>query len=171
MVPYPSFTIRSAECGSSYFRTLEAIRWANEAGLPIQINTCVSKRNLRDLDNMAALLKQFRIVLWSAFFLVPTGRGQTADLPTAQEFEDTFATLNRLAGQVPFRIKTTEAQHYRWFVVQNRHHRGSSCPAHFAGEGLEQGVPGFLPINDGKGFCLRLPQRRSFSQWISSYLL
>src|SRR6516225_2474958 len=67
----------------SYFRTLEAIHWANEAHLPIQVNTCISKRNLNDLDNMAALLRQFRIVLWSVFFLVPTGRGQAAELPTA----------------------------------------------------------------------------------------
>lgn len=136
----------------SYFRTLEAIHWANEAGLPIQVNTCVSKRNLHDLDNLASLLRQFRIVLWSAFFLVPTGRGQTTDLPTAQEFEDAFAKLNRLAEQVPFRIKTTEAQHYRRFVLQHRHTRDVVNPAQFVGEGLEHGVPGLLPINDGKGF-------------------
>ena len=136
----------------SYFRTLEAIHWANEAGLPIQVNTCVSKRNLHDLDNLASLLRQFRIVLWSAFFLVPTGRGQTTDLPTAQEFEDAFAKLNRLAEQVPFRIKTTEAQHYRRFVLQHRHTPDVVSPAPFVGEGLEHGVPGLLPINDGKGF-------------------
>jgi radical SAM protein len=135
----------------SYVRTLEAIHWANEAGLPIQINTCISKRNLHDLDNLASLLKQFRIVLWSAFFLVPTGRGQTADLPTAQQFEDAFAKLNRLAEDVPFRIKATEAQHYRRFVLQRRHKRETAVPA-FSGDGLEHGVPGLLSINDGKGF-------------------
>jgi radical SAM protein len=136
----------------SYSRTLEAIHWANEAGLPIQVNTCVSKRNFHDLDNMASLLKQFRIVLWSAFFLVPTGRGQTADLPTAQEFEDAFAKLNRLAEQVPFRIKTTEAQHYRRFVLQHRNSRGVPKPPVFGSDRLGHGVPGLLPINDGKGF-------------------
>jgi radical SAM protein len=136
----------------SYLRTLEAIHWANEAGLPIQINTCISKRNLHDLDNLASLLKQFRIVLWSAFFLVPTGRGQTADLPTARQFEDAFAKLNRLAEEVPFRIKTTEAQHYRRFVLQRRHKRGGADPTAFSGDRLEHSVPGQLPINDGKGF-------------------
>jgi radical SAM protein len=136
----------------SYFRTLEAIHWANKAGLPIQVNTCVSKRNLHDLDNLASLLKQFRIVLWSAFFLVPTGRGQATDLPTAQEFEHAFVTLSGLAKQVPFRIKTTEAQHYRRFVLQHRPPRDVVSQAQFIGEGLEHGVPGLLPINDGKGF-------------------
>ena len=104
----------------AFSRTLEAIYWANEAHLPIQINTCISKRNLHDLDNMAALLRQFRIVLWSAFFLVPTGRGQIADLPTATEFENVFFDLNRLSKEVPFKIKTTEAQHYRRFLLQHR---------------------------------------------------
>src|SRR5256714_3783197 len=64
----------------SYARTLQSILWANEAHLPIQVNTTVSKRNFHDLENMANLLKNFRLVLWSAFFLVPTGRGQMNDL-------------------------------------------------------------------------------------------
>jgi molybdenum cofactor biosynthesis enzyme MoaA len=37
----------------SYARTLEAIHWANEFGLPIQVNTSISKRNVGDLENMA----------------------------------------------------------------------------------------------------------------------
>jgi AdoMet-dependent heme synthase len=51
----------------SYARTLEAIHWASEFGLPIQVNTSISKRNVHDLENMANLLKQFKLVLWSAF--------------------------------------------------------------------------------------------------------
>jgi radical SAM protein len=132
----------------SFSRTLEAIYWANEAHLPVQINTCISKRNLHDLDNMAALLRQFRVVLWSAFFLVPTGLGQTADLPAAQEFEKVFFDLNRLSKEVPFKIKATEAQHYRRFLLQHRprlaHHWNDAAPG--------QSIPGLLPINDGKGF-------------------
>ena len=128
----------------AFFRTLEAIRWANDAHLPIQVNTCITKRNLHDLDNMAALLREFRIVLWSAFFLVPTGRGQTADLPTPQEFEAAFSDLNRLSREVPFKIKTTEAQHYRRFLLQHR----PRLADHWVGES----IPGVLPINDGKGF-------------------
>jgi radical SAM protein with 4Fe4S-binding SPASM domain len=124
------------------------LQWANEAHLPIQVNTCISKRNLHDLDNMAALLRQFRIVLWSAFFLVPTGRGQLADLPTAQEFETVFAELNRLSRDVPFKIKTTEAQHYRRFLLQHR----PRLSEHWQHGSLTQNVPGLLPINDGKGF-------------------
>src|SRR5262249_5135240 len=87
-------------------------------------------------------------VLWSAFFLVPTGRGQTAELPTAQEFETAFSDLNRLSREVPFKIKTTEAQHYRRFLLQHR----PRLADHWAGFHPKQSIPGVLPINDVKGF-------------------
>ena len=135
----------------SFARTLEIMHWANQAGLPLQVNTCVSRRNLRDLDNLAALLWQFRIVLWSSFFFVPQGPGQAADLPTAREFEEAFATLNLLSRRVPFRIKTTEAQHYRRFVLQYRYHHDVTLATESAGDGPEHGSSGLLPINDGRG--------------------
>jgi radical SAM protein len=129
-----------------FSRTLETMCWANEAHLPLQINTCITKRNLHDLDNIAALLLQFRIVLWSAFFLVP-GRGQIAELPAAREFEEVFANLLRLSKEVPFKIKTTEAQHYRRFLVQHRPRRAGEG----LGDGIKHNVPGLVPVNDGKG--------------------
>lgn len=135
----------------SYARTLQAIQWANEAGIPIQVNTSVSHRNLHDLENMAALLRNFKLVLWSFFFLVPTGRGQTEGLPTAEEFEEAFAKLYRFSQEMPFKIKTTEAQHYRRFVVQQRSKKKNTPVADLM-SGSEKSIPGVLPINDGKGF-------------------
>jgi AdoMet-dependent heme synthase len=135
----------------SYSRTLQAIHWANEAGVPIQVNTTLSHRNLHDLDNMAALLKEFKLVLWSLFFLVPTGRGQTEGLPTAEEFEQTFAKLYKFAQEMPYKIKTTEAQHYRRFILQQRSKR-KNTPVSNLISGSEKSIPGVLPINDGKGF-------------------
>ena len=136
----------------SYARTLEAIHWANEFGLPIQVNTSISKRNINDLENMASLLKQFKVVLWSAFFLVPTGRAQMADLLAAKEVEEAFATLYRFSKELPFKVKTTEAQHYRRYIIQQRL-RSKGQSAFAAGvHGWEKTIPGLLPINDGKGF-------------------
>jgi radical SAM protein len=136
----------------SYARTLEAIFWANQFGLPIQVNTSVSRRNVHDLENMANLLKHFRLVLWSAFFLVPTGRAQMDDLLTAEEVEETFGKLYQLSKELPFKVKTTEAQHYRRFVIQQRIKSKGRGAVEIDGEGWEKGIPGLLPINDGKGF-------------------
>ena len=104
----------------SYERTLNAVRWANEAGLPVQINTTFSRRNIAEIDAIVSLMEELRITLWSVFFLVPTGRGKLNDLLNAEEFEAVFAQLHSLSKRASFDIKTTEAQHYRRFVLQQR---------------------------------------------------
>ncbi len=104
----------------SYQWTLNAVRWAREVELPVQINSTVTRRNIGDLDSMLALLETLDIVLWSVFFLVPTGRGNIADLLSAEEFESIFGKLYAATQRVNFDIKTTEAQHYRRFLLQRR---------------------------------------------------
>jgi len=104
----------------SYQRTLDAIRWARDLGQPVQVNTTITPRNLTDFDSMVRLLETLDIVLWSVFFLVPTGRGQMEDVVSAEEFEGVFAKLYEIAPRVPFDIKTTEAQHYRRYILQRR---------------------------------------------------
>jgi len=136
----------------SFARTLEAIYWANQFGLPIQVNTSISRRNVHDLENMANLLRHFRLVLWSAFFLVPTGRAQMDDLLSAEEVEESFARLYQLSKVMPFKIKTTEAQHYRRFVIQQRIKSKRRDVVEIGAEDWEKSIPGLLPINDGKGF-------------------
>src|SRR5436305_3229824 len=104
----------------SFARTLDAVRWANEAGLPVQINTTFSRRNINEIDNIVALMEKLKITLWSVFFLVPTGRGKLNDLLSADEFESVFAKVYSLSKTASFDIKTTEAQHYRRYLLQQR---------------------------------------------------
>jgi AdoMet-dependent heme synthase len=139
----------------SYALTLEAVRWASELGIPVQINTTITRRNVRDFEKMVALLKTLNMVLWSVFFLVPTGRGQLQDLASAEEFEEVFAKLAEVSRNVPFDIKTTEAQHYRRYLAQIRaaERRSGSVPAPMSsgkllGDGIGRAPRG---LNDGKG--------------------
>ena len=104
----------------SYEWTLRAIHWARELALPAQINTTITRRNLADFDDMVRLLQKLDIAMWSVFFLVPTGRGQRDDLISAEEFEAVFAKLYQVARRARFDIKTTEAQHYRRYILQTR---------------------------------------------------
>ena len=64
----------------SFQRTMEAIEWANEVGLPVQINTTFSRRNVDDFEAIAALMERKQITLWSVFFLVPD-RARQAQRP------------------------------------------------------------------------------------------
>lgn len=140
----------------SYALTLDAVRWAGELGLPVQINTTITRRNLPDFDCMVALLKTFPMVLWSVFFLVPTGRGKLHDLISAQEFEEVFAKLAEVSRNVDFDIKTTEAQHYRRHLAQQRAEQRRSNittrpmpTGRTPGDGIGRAPRG---LNDGKGF-------------------
>ncbi|HZZ37893.1 MAG TPA: TIGR04053 family radical SAM/SPASM domain-containing protein [Acidobacteriaceae bacterium] len=151
-------------------RTVDAIQYANEAALPIQVHTVVSRLNISDLDRLSVLLTEKQIVMWSFFFLVPVGRGQLTDLLTGEEFEDVFAKMWDLTKRVPFAIKTTEAMHYRRYLIQQRmkenrptvgvhddagarptsHHGWASHP----GTGSEDKAVGWATkrVNDGRGF-------------------
>lgn len=141
----------------SYNWTLSAVRWAHEFDLPVQINTTITRHNLGLLDEMIALLERMDIVLWSVFFLVPVGRGSAIDLISAEEFEQVFARLYEASQWVPFDIKSTEAQHYRRFLLQRRVEERrdgsqSRLPSPW-GRSTMDGI-GRAPtaINDGKGF-------------------
>ena len=104
----------------SYQWTIDAVRWAREIGLPVQINTTITRHNLGMIDDIIALLETLDITLWSVFFLVPTGRGSDIDLISAEEFEQVFAKLYETSQRALFDIKSTEAQHYRRYLLQRR---------------------------------------------------
>ena len=119
----------------------------------------------RMLDDTIALLEKLDIVLWSVFFLVPTGRGQSIDLISAEEFEQVFEKLYETSQRVMFDIKSTEAQHYRRFLLQRRTEAAPSaqhavirfsafrsrrkCRSEWKPPTASAGASG---INDGKGF-------------------
>ncbi len=125
-------------------RTVEAVSWAAEAGIPIQVHTTLSRHNAHDLEAMTALLQRLEVVMWNLFFLVPVGRGQQADMLTGEEFEAIFGHLYELSRRAPFQIKTTEAMHYRRYLIQhNLQERQASHPAghaHGAGQGMPESV-------------------------------
>ena len=138
----------------SFARTLDAVRWANEIGLPVQINTTFSRRNIADLDTIVALMESLKITLWSVFFLVPTGRGKLNDLLNAEEFEQVFAKIYSLSKTASFDIKTTEAQHYRRFLLQQKvAERKLGAATRSSREKVADAI-GRAPrgLNDGKGF-------------------
>ncbi|NNM85064.1 MAG: TIGR04053 family radical SAM/SPASM domain-containing protein [Phycisphaerales bacterium] len=130
----------------SFQRTLEIIADAVACGLPMQINTTITRLNYSQIDAMAELLANYPIKLWSVFFLVPTGRGLAEQRITAEQYELAFERLARQMQRRSFGIKTTEAPHFRRFLIERARHSGapssSDAPA---------GVPGIVGTNDGRG--------------------
>jgi AdoMet-dependent heme synthase len=125
----------------SFQRTLEIIRDARACGLPVQVNTTIARHNVHQVDALAQLLAPLDIVLWSVFFLVPTGRATADQRISPQTYEEVFAQLLGHVHRQPFAIKTTEAPHFRRFVLQAAKATHAAPP---------DGVP-MAGTNDGRG--------------------
>ena len=147
----------------SFDLTINAISYLHELNLPVQINTVISRYNVDHLEEMAEKIKELKCVLWSVFFLVPTGRGEEKDMISPADHERVFQWLYDLSKKVDFDIKTTAAQHYRRVVIQNKMRdkkaASDSTGIHYK-DALKQGATGSIDglgrapkgVNDGNGF-------------------
>jgi len=104
----------------SFARTMQIVRDARAVDLPVQINTTIARHNFSQIDAIAELLSGMDILMWSVFFLVPTGRALADQRLTAEENEYIFGKLYAHSRRQPYAIKTTEAPHYRRFVMQQQ---------------------------------------------------
>ncbi|MFJ3820712.1 TIGR04053 family radical SAM/SPASM domain-containing protein [Streptomyces nodosus] len=98
--------------------TLDAWDTARALGMKVQINTTVARHNLLDLPDIVRLVAEHGAMLWSAFFLVPTGRGRRLGVLTAAEAEDVLNFVHDVGLTVP--AKTTEAHHFRRVALQRK---------------------------------------------------
>lgn len=125
----------------SFARTLAALEDARALGIPLQVNTTLTRGNQHELEALAELLSPVGLTLWSLFFLVPVGRGAAEERLRADEVEAVFGRIAALEARVPFLVKTTEAPHYRRFRV--------AADGRDAAVKMSSRAP--LGITDGKG--------------------
>lgn len=128
----------------SFARTFQILADARACGLPLQVNTTITRHNVHQLDAMADLLAGEGVVLWSVFFLIPTGRATSDQRITPQQYEEVFAKLAAHTKRQPYAIKTTEAPHYRRFLIQQMGLRPTPTAA-------DAPSPKYIGTNDGKG--------------------
>ena len=159
----------------SFAQTRQMLAEARRLGMAVQVNTSITRRNFHQIDALAELLTDQGIAMWSVFFLVPVGRGVAQERIQPEEYEQAFARLWRHARHQPYGVKTTEAPHYRRYVLQQQgdplagpgggldpgRRRGHRAPLGvWDGRGVmfvshtgEIYPAGFLPL-----VCARLPQ-------------
>ncbi|HVW24987.1 MAG TPA: TIGR04053 family radical SAM/SPASM domain-containing protein [Polyangiaceae bacterium] len=126
----------------------DAVRILNAAkacGLRSQVNTTVHAGTIHRLRDVAALVDELGSVLWSVFYIVPTGRAEERMLPSAEAVEATLHELATIAATARFAVKTTAAPHYRRVLAQ-RKAEGAAAVQH--GTFGKQGER----VNDGRGF-------------------
>jgi radical SAM protein len=132
----------------SFTQTRQIMAGARECGIPMQVNTVLHPGNFDQIEAMAELLTHESIVLWSLFFVVPVGRAGAELRLTPEQHDQAFERMWRLTQRVPFAIKTTEAMHYRRFVLQKRRQDADSGEVRLSARGWMNGLPG---VNDGRG--------------------
>ncbi len=107
----------------TFASSMNALGWAREFHLHVQVNTTVTRETLPHLPALYRLLRQEASPparRWSLFVLVPVGRGARLGVPSAQEVEDLFAWVYSISKAAPFHVGTVEAPHYRRYWIQRK---------------------------------------------------
>lgn len=155
---------RNRGVAGSFDHSMDVLRIASELGVQTQINTTLTPANVHQIEAMADLFATLDIVLWASFFLIPVGRAVEMARLDAQQCEDAFERLYAQSKRQPYMIKTTEACHYRRFLVQNAPKKSEGgSPQRFVTAGVNDGKgvmfvshigeiypTGFLPVQCGK---------------------
>jgi radical SAM protein len=108
----------------TFDRTVQAMRWAQELGMPLQINTLVAAETADDLPAIYDLLKSFRVARWSLFFLISVGRGKVLQPLAPEEGEQLMSWIYATSLVAPFIVATTEAPSYRRVALERMRSEG-----------------------------------------------
>jgi AdoMet-dependent heme synthase len=126
--------------------TIRAARVAQEFAIPIQVNTLVSQETVDDLPAIYELLKTFKVMRWSLFFLIAIGRGSVLQELTPEDAESLMEWIYELSKAAPFAIKTTEAPSFRRMALQKMRSEGRA-PEEIRGSSVLRA----FGIRDGNG--------------------
>jgi len=151
----------------TFDRTVQAMRWAQELKMPLQVNTLVSAETAHDLPGIYEVLKPLGLARWSLFFLIAVGRGKVLAPLEPVEAEEVMRWIFETSKTAPFVVSTTEAPSYRRVAIEQMKADGMSgeqirrSPAYRAfgirdGHGImfvshtgEICPAGFLPVGAG----------------------
>jgi radical SAM protein len=102
----------------TFDRTIQAMRWAQELELPLQVNTLVAAETVDDVPAIYELLKSFGLARWSLFFLISVGRGKVLQPLSPEEGEQLMSWIYATSRIAPFVVATTEAPSYRRVALE-----------------------------------------------------
>ncbi|MGB8021873.1 MAG: TIGR04053 family radical SAM/SPASM domain-containing protein [Candidatus Nanopelagicales bacterium] len=126
--------------------TIQALGWAADIGLPVQVNTLVTAETAPDLPAVHELLLTRRLMRWSLFFLISVGRGAQLSELAPGEAERLMGWLLDIGREAPFQIKTTEAMQYRRVAAMRMRRAGMTD-----GEIERSPISRGFGIRDGNG--------------------
>ena len=126
--------------------TMKALGWAQELGIPVQVNTLTAAETASDLPGIYEVLKPFGLARWSLFFLISVGRGKVLQPLTPEEGESVMEWIHVTSRVAPFTVSTTEAPSFRRVALEKLREEG------LTGEEIRRtGATRSYGIRDGHG--------------------
>jgi heme b synthase len=107
---------------------MKAIENFKKVGLEFQVNTTITKHNVKDLPKLLEMVIKLGAVAYHPFLLVPTGRGKELidqEIPP-DEYERTLKWFYDMRDKVPIQFKPTCAPHYYRIFRQGEKEKGKT---------------------------------------------
>lgn len=124
----------------------QALGWAKELDMPLQVNTLVAAETENDLPAIYELLKSYKVSRWSLFFLISVGRGKVLQPLAPEDAEKLMVWIYDTSRRAPFIVSTTEAPSYRRIALEKMRLEGMT-----AEEIKRSGLYRSFGIRDGNG--------------------
>jgi len=134
----------------AYERAIKGIELLKAHDLEFQINTTVSRHNVKDIEKILNLAVELGAAAHHIFLLVPTGRAK--DMINQEidslEYEKLLHWFYRMRDRVPLHLKATCAPHYYRILRQEARKKGEKVTFETYGlDGVTRGCLG------GTAFC------------------
>lgn len=106
----------------AYELALQGVKACRDAGLEFQVNTTVTKRNLRELKKIHELARKSGAKAHHIFMLVPTGRGKAIEDEeiTAEEYENVLNWIYDVQQEGVIHVKPTCAPQFSRIIHQRQ---------------------------------------------------
>jgi len=108
----------------TFDRTVQAMHWAQELEMPLQVNTLVAAETADDAPAIYELLNPLGVARWSLFFLISVGRGKVLQPLTPEQGEKLMGWIFETSRTAAFTVATTEAPSYRRVALERMRAEG-----------------------------------------------
>lgn len=113
----------------SFDRTIKNIEKMTERGINVGVVTCISHKNLNDIENIVTLLEKLKVKKWFLPILSASGRGSNIknEILTPEEVKQLLIKLDEIAKNAKFSINLDLP--YTVLLKGRSDKVKSSCPA------------------------------------------
>jgi len=130
--------------------SLRGIGFLRDVGMEFQINTTVTRNNIKDFKRIFELCEKLGAAAWHIFLLVPMGRaaGLADQVISAEEYEEVLHWFYDFRKTTRMHLKATCAPHYYRIMRQRAREEGLAVNIeNFGMDAMTRGCLG------GTGFC------------------